>query len=221
MVAKLALIHAVPSLLEIFRQLCKEIIPQVELINIVDETLLKMALAQDGLSPAICRRMRQHIEAAEDAGADIVLLTCTSFSACLEAKRPFVGIPIVKIDEPMIDKALELGMRIGIVATARTTIDPTTNLVRARAAAINMDVEVISALCEGAYDALFAGDIEKHDIIVRQTIEELMPQSDVIVLAQASMAHVGEAISAGPQIVPVLSSPRLGIEHIAQLLNIE
>lgn len=216
---KLVLIHTVTSLVESFRQLCAEIIPEVEVMNIVDEILLKMVLAEGGLSPAIYRRVAQHVEAAEEASADLVMLTCSSVSPCADAARPFVGVPVLKVDEPMVDKAVELGMRIGVVATAPTTLTPTADLVKARAAAAGKDVEVISVLCNDAYDALFAGESETHDRIVREAIEELMTRSDVIVLAQASMARVAETIPGGRQAVPILSSPRLGVERVKEIME--
>ena len=49
-------------------------------------------------------------------------------------------------------------------------------------------------------------------------ILELVSQVDVIVLAQASMARVVNTLPADKVIVPVLSSPRLAIEHLAREL---
>ena len=74
-------------------------------------------------------------------------------------------------------------------------------------------------LCEGAYDALFAGDLETHDRIVRDTLKELMARNDVVLLAQASMARVAETIPGEEQAAPILSSPRLAVERARDVLN--
>jgi hypothetical protein len=46
-----------------------------------------------------------------------------------------------------------------------------------------------------------------------------MENNDVIVLAQASMARVADQIPASDRSVPILSSPRLGMERVRDVLN--
>jgi Asp/Glu/hydantoin racemase len=204
----------------LFGDLSKELLPgDVEVFHIADELLLKIVLAQGGLSPFIFRRVAQHVTAAEEGGASVVQLTCSSISACADAARPLVSIPVLKIDEPMVDRALALGDRIGIAATAPTTLKPTTELVYARAEIMGKHVKVESVLCEGAYKALFSGESETHDRIVRQYLKELMAKNDVVILAQASMARVAGTIPAEEQAVPILSSPRLAMERARSVIE--
>ncbi len=214
MTKKLAYIHTVTSLVGLFNDLSKELLPGVEVFHIADEMLLKVVLAQGGLSPFIFQRVADHVVAAERAGASVVQVTCSSISPCVEASRPFVQAPVLKIDEPMVDLAIRTGQCIGIAATAPTTLKPTTDLVYARAAAQGKSVKVDSVLCEGAYAALFAGDTQTHDRIVAHTLRDMMARSDVIILAQASMARVAQTIPAEEQHIPILSSPRLAVEHL-------
>ena len=122
MTQKLAFIHTVPSLVGLFNDLSKELLPEVEIFHIADEMLLKVVLAQRGLSPFIFQRVAEHVVAAERAGATMVQCTCSSISPCVDASRPLVGVPVLKIDEPMVNAALGIGSRIGIAATAPTRI---------------------------------------------------------------------------------------------------
>ncbi len=215
---KLAFVHTVPSLVGLFNELSRELLPGVEVFHIADEMLLKVVLAQGGLSPFIFQRVAEHVVAAERAGATAVQCTCSSISPCVDASRPLVGIPVLKIDEPMVEAALRIGPCVGVAATAPTTLKPTTELVQARAAALGITAKVDSVLCEGAYDALFSGDPQKHDQIVTRYLRELMARNDVIILAQASMARVAQAIPDAEKRVPILSSPRLAIEHARGIL---
>lgn len=80
-------------------------------------------------------------------------------------------------------------------------------------------MQVESAICEGAYEALFLGDVETHDRIGRHTIIVLMSRNEVVLLAQASMARVVELIPAKEQVVPILSSPRLAVERLKHILH--
>jgi aspartate/glutamate racemase len=217
---KLAFIHTVPSLVGLFTDLSKELIPNdVEIIHIADEILLKTVLAQGGLTPFIYRRVAENAVSAEEAGAHLVQLTCSSISPCVDVAQWMVSIPLLKIDEPMVDRAISLGKRIGIAATAPTTLKPTTELVQDRARYHEKEVVVDSVLCEGAYSALFSGDVHTHDRIVRQHLVDLMSHNNVVILAQASMARVADAIPAAEQIVPILSSPRLAMERARDVVQ--
>src|SRR5512139_3013940 len=95
---KLAFLHTLASTVSLFNDLCKEILPgDVEAVHIVDEMLLKIVLAQEGLSPFIYRRVIEHVVAAEDVGANLVQLTCLSICPCAEAARTMVSIPVLRI----------------------------------------------------------------------------------------------------------------------------
>jgi hypothetical protein len=106
-----------------------------------------------------------------------------------------------------------------VVATLPTTLNPTTDLVKRRAAVAGKEVQVISKLCEGAFDALMSGDAATHDAMVAAALKELSSQVDVIVLAQASMARVVDTLDAADRKVPILSSPSIAIEHLAKILQ--
>jgi Asp/Glu/hydantoin racemase len=219
MAEKIAFVHTVSSLVGLFNDLSRELLPPgIEIYHISDEMLLKIVLAQGGLSPFIYQRVAEHVISAERAGVSAVQVTCSSISPCVEAVRPMVGIPVLKIDEPMVNQAIQLGRRIGVAATAPTTLKPTTDLVYRQAAAKGCPVQVESALCEGAFAALSSGDTATHDRLVSQTLLRLMESNDVIILAQASMARVAGSIPADEQKVPILSSPRLAVEHLAAVL---
>ena len=216
---KLALIHTVSSLASFFTELCKDAMPDVEIFNIVDESLINNTIAANELTPATSRRLANYIHSAEEAGADAVLVTCSSVGPAVEAARPFVNIPVMRVDQPMADKAVSMGNRIGVTATLSTTLQPTSELVRARAAAQGRNIEIISHLCEGAFQAVVSGDTDTHDRIVAAGLKELMSKVDVVVLAQASMARVVDTLSDEEKIVPVLSSPRLGVEGAKQTMD--
>ncbi len=220
MAKKLAFVHTMPALVGLFTDLAREVLAgDVEVWHIADEVLLKAVLTAGGLTPFVYRRVAEHAMAAEQAGADAVQLTCSSISPCADVAQALVNIPVLKVDEPMVDQALSLGRRIGVAATVPTTLRPTSELVRARAAALGREVEVEAMLCEGAYMALRAGDLETHDRLVRATVLELSSRNDVVVLAQASMARVVEALAPAERSVPILSSPRLAVEWAKAVLN--
>jgi Asp/Glu/hydantoin racemase len=216
-VPTIGFVHTVLSLPPTFAKLAAELVPDAEVFHIVDETLLGITRRTGSLTPATRRRVLGYVESAAEAGADLVVVTCSSIGPAVDASADFLDVPVLRIDEAMADEAVRLGSRIGVVATLATTLDPTAELVERRAN--GKPVEVVRHLCDGAFDALAAGDRERHDELVRNGLRRVSGEVDVIVLAQASMARVADTLGDDERSVPILSSPRLGVQRAAQLLR--
>ncbi|HEU5080773.1 MAG TPA: aspartate/glutamate racemase family protein [Opitutaceae bacterium] len=214
----LGLIHTSATLVPVFAQLCKAQLPGVATFNIVDDSLVRAIGARGSLTADIARRVASYINSAEAGGADFILVTCSSIGPAVEAAAPFSAVPVLRVDEPMADQAVRTGERIGVIATLPTTLEPTADLVRRRAALAQRSISLTARLCEGAFDALMAGDAARHDAIVGSTLRELATEVDVIVLAQASMARVVDTLSPADRRIPILASPPLAIAHLATLL---
>ncbi len=215
---RLVFIHTVGTLVPLFRDLAKEIIPEAEIAHMVDETLTKEVLTAGHVTASIRRQLFALVLRAEEWGADLVVLTCSSISPAVNEVRPLVSVPVLKIDEAMADRAVEMGNRVGVIATAYTTIQPTCNLIEERAGLAQKAVTVKSCLCEGAYSALVANDMTRHDEIIREHLQELSKSVDVVALAQASMSRVVDQLPEHERVVPILSSPRLGVERARKIL---
>lgn len=217
-VSTIGFVHTVLSLPPTFAALAEELVPDAEVFHIVDETLLGVTRRTGSLTPTTRRRVLGYVESAAEAGADLVVVTCSSIGPAVDASRSFLDVPVLRIDEPMADEAVRTGSRVGVVATLATTLQPTAELVERRARESGRDVTVVPQLCEGAFEALQAGDRDRHDELVREGLLRVISETDVVVLAQASMARVVETLSDDERAVPILSSPRLGMERVAALL---
>lgn len=214
----LGLVHTSATLVPVFQQLCREKLPGVDVFNIADDSLIKDVIARGKLTPATARRAAGHIASAEAAGADFILVTCSSIGSAVEAAAPFVGVPVLRVDQPMADEAARLGRNVGVIATLPTTLAPTADLLQRRAALAGKPVMLTTRLCEGAFDALMSGDAAKHDAMVAGALRELGARCDVIVLAQASMARVVDQLPAADKRVPILASPPLAVDYLAKVL---
>ena len=214
----LGLIHTSATLVPVFQQLCREKMPGVDVFNIADDSLIKDVIARGELTPLTSRRVADHVLSAEAAGADFILVTCSSIGRAVEAAALRTSVPVLRVDQPMADKAVGLGKRIGVVATLSTTLEPTADLIRRRAQVAGREVSVVTRLCEGAFEALMAGDTAKHDAAVTAALLALAPETDVIVLAQASMARVAAGLGKLKTGTPILASPEIAIGHLAAIL---
>lgn len=214
----LALIHTVPPLLEVFNRLGAEILPEVRRIHLLDEFILERVRQRGQLAEEDSERVGQHARVAEEIGASLILVTCSTISPCVDRARGVVRIPVVKIDDAMIDRAVSLGTRLGVVATNRSTLEPTRQAIQAQAEQVGRSVHVELVLVEHALAALMGGDGATHDRLVSQAVQGVASGVDAVVLAQASMARVLDAIPESERPAPILSSPHLALEEVKKLL---
>lgn len=210
-------IHTGPVLVDVLKKLFPELLPDVRLVNIVDDGLLSDVRAAGGLTPSVTRRIVGYGMLAESSGADAILNCCSSVGEAADLLSQTVTIPVVKIDNRMAMNAVEQGSRIGIVATVATTLDPTERLIQRKGQEAGKSVTTKRYLVDSAFDALLAGKAEEHDRLLRAEIEKAMNENDVVVLAQGSMARLVPSIE---QRVPVLSSPRSSVEALKERLGV-
>ena len=206
----LALLHTTPVTVAAMKELAAAHLPGVRVINLLDDSLLQDVIAAGGVTPEVEARMRAYVAQAAVAGAEAVLCCCSSVGEAAERARESSPVPVLRIDEPMAGAAVRTGERIGVIATVRTTLEPTVNLIRRKAAQQRKAVSVEAVLVEGAFAALQAGRTEEHDQKVTSALQALLGRSDVVVLAQASMARLLGSLSEPPR-VPVLTSPVPGL----------
>lgn len=197
----------------VFKNLFQELIPDVEIVDFVDSHVLADVRKVGKVENSHIRRMCHLAQAAEDAGVDLIFSACSSLGPSMDVARKLVNVPIVKIDDPMTQKAVEMGSKIGVMATVPTTLPPTVDLINQWAGEVHKPVQVTQKLCDGAFEILMSGNRERHDQMVHAGAAELAPQVDLIVLAQASMSRLAPELS--DQIgKPVLSSPRLAALYV-------
>ncbi|MCL1830305.1 MAG: aspartate/glutamate racemase family protein [Oscillospiraceae bacterium] len=198
-------------------QLCKEYLPGVKYIEIIDSTLIDEVVGSGGVTPSVRRRLLSYYDTAERYGADVILNQCSSVGEVVEIGRQLVSIPIIKVDEPMMVKAVGLGTKIALVATVATTVGPSGRLLRSVAEREGKDITVTEYLEDGAMLALMAGDRDKHNSVLLSAIEKAAAENDVVVLAQGSMTAILPLI--GHIDKPVLTSPKLAFEYLKEFMG--
>jgi Asp/Glu/hydantoin racemase len=217
MAARLAFIHTVGFLVEDFRKRAREDLPGVDAFHILNESLLQDLLRGAALQQ-VYRRVTEQILLAADAGADLIAVTCSSTSPAVDTARKLVRQPILKIDDPMMAQAVREGGRIGLLCTAASTVAPSTALLQAHAQEQGGSTTIVPLVNPEAYQALMAGDRSRHDDMVRASAKVLANEVDVLVLAQASLAHLQAGLSAQLG-CPVLASPPMLMQAIKDRLQ--
>ncbi len=218
---KIGFVHTSATLVPGFQQLFKEQFKnsEVSYFNMVDDSLIKEVIQEDGLTPAISRRVVNQVAAAQAAGADLIMVTCSSIGPAVELAAGLMDVPVLRVDQPMVDEAIKMGKRIGVIATLTTTLGPTSDLLKRRSIQLGKEIEIKNRLCKGAFEHLMSGNQEAHDKAVRNALMELQEGVDVIILAQASMARVVDLLSDSEKKIPILSSPSLAVKHLHKLCS--
>lgn len=212
------LLHTVPALAASFDRELSSAVPGVEIVHLVDASLLADAV-RSGVDRALAERVGARVEALAATGADAVLVTCSSIGEAAERSAARVGVPVLRVDAPMARHAVAIALaegtsgRIAVLATLAATLGPTGRLVD-RAAA-GRDVTVSATVVDGAVAARDAGRPERFAELVADAVRAAARDADVVVLAQASMA-AAVPNDAG---VPVLTSPESGVAALADVLR--
>ena len=149
--------------------------PDIDVKNIIDDSLLNDTRLYGGMTTAIANRMLSYAKAAEYSGADGVLVTCTSVNKATKMIRPLLSIPILNIEEPVAEMAVSAGTRIGVLATIPTSPKAIIEVIQEKAAAAGKNVTIVTRVADGAFDVLKSGDRERHDeaVVVHGVVVEI------------------------------------------------
>jgi hypothetical protein len=197
-----------------FEALSRELMPSASTLHRVDPQALELA-RQEGPAARVHTTVAAHLAEFREAGCRVILCTCSTLGRIAEDLSGD-GLRVVRIDRPMLRRAVTLGPRIGVLAALTSTIEPTTHLLGEEAAAAGSDVVVEVSVVEGAWDAFLAGDAKAYHSRIAQAARYLADRCDAVVLAQASMEPAA-ALLTGLE-VPVLASPRAAIEAVREVM---
>ncbi|MGE4283942.1 MAG: aspartate/glutamate racemase family protein [Clostridia bacterium] len=214
---RVALIHTVASVYSTFGARIEEVVADVKIVNTVDEYLASDVAERGEFTVENLNRLFSIVKCAEVTEPDAIVVTCSTLSPSVEKIRPFIKVPLITVDERMINKAAKLGTRVTILATAYSTVEPTKVKLLSEAQQLNKKIEISTVVCPEAFTAIKAGDQEHHDELLKREALQIK-QQDVIILAQASMAHLEKAIQKITGCT-VLSSPNLCIEQLKEVLK--
>ena len=154
----------------------------------------------------------------------LIVCTCSTIGGIVEAlSNDTITNPKVqtqkfqtqRIDRAMADAAVEIHSnkaitaKIIVVAALESTLAPTQALIESSAKAKGRTIELSLHHIQEAWQYFEAGDDKSYWKSIAYHLKRL-PNADVIVLAQASMAN---AVNYCKDIdTPILSSPALGVD---------
>ncbi len=214
-----AAVHTAMAMVDPTKELFSKYLPDIRLISIVDESLIQDVISAGKVPDAVKKRLINYYYSAVDANADMIFSTCSSVGEIASLSRNFIPIPIVRIDEAMVNEAISSAENIGVLATLPTTLGPTCRFLESKAAEKGKSIKIIQGLADGAYQEIVKGNKEKHDRLILEKAFEISDKCDLIVLAQGSMARMEEQLVLKTGKI-VLSSPLRAVLQIKELVEV-
>jgi Asp/Glu/hydantoin racemase len=217
MTTRIALIHAVSVAIAPVQQAFRELWPEAECGNILDDSL-SLDRERDGvLTAAMTRRIMTLAEYGASTGAAGILFTCSAFGEAIEAAAASAPIPVLKPNEAMFEAALAAGRRIGMLATFAPSVQSMEEEFR-QLAEIRRSPATIESYCvAGAMAALQAGDAAQHNRLVAQAAPRFA-DCDAVLLAHFSTARAAPAVTAALGRT-VLTSPGSAVAKLKKIIT--
>lgn len=155
-----------------------------------------------------------------------ILISCSTmnraFKQVSDEMKP-LGVPVVQIDEAMMEEAVNTQGRILVIATHGPTVKSTQSLLEETAKRLGKSIDFIGATVQEAFELLGQGRIAEHNSLIADTIRKVQKSQhvDIVVLAQLSMSvfsfsHPDPVADFG---IKVLNSGQTGFQRAAVILT--
>lgn len=210
---KLTILHTTLATTTTIPAMIRELYPdEFDIVNVLDDSLLNDIKCSGRMSASIIERFIQYACIAKNNGSDALLLACSSLGKAADIARELLDIPLYKIDEPMADQAVNSGNNILVLGTVKSTLEPTSDLIRSKRKSQEQSITCI--LIPDVFE-LYEIDREQHDQRIAEVIQKHLNTYDVIVLAQASMANAIQYITQGRE--KIVTSLPLGLQQLKEI----
>ena len=214
---KVALLSSTRAVFSPMEAAFRDIFPEVQIIHLLDETLLEDFRQDGGLSARSRRKALQMAMTAQDAGVDGILVTCSTLSPSVDDFRPFMVIPVVKIDEPVVECVVQSADSVALLATAESVLKSVEPLVQAKAREFGREVSV-RRFVRGDIWPLFLKDPAAFYRRVGETAAQAAKECQAVILTQVSIAPGREYVEAGLR-DRVFVSPVYAVQAIRRILK--
>jgi hypothetical protein len=213
----IAFLHTAQAHVAAFTALVGELAPAVRTHHVVREDLLALARKIGAHHPDVVASTTSAMHETSRTGASVVVCTCSTVGGAAEATGSQGKFTAMRIDRAMADEAVRQGGPVLLVAALGSTLGSTELLLRSSAHRAGTGVDIRSMVAQDAWTMFEEGrSLDYFDAIAR-VVRSQLPGPRVVVLAQASMQGAVQLLAGAG--VPVLASPRLGVEAALKALS--
>ena len=165
----------------------------------------------------LASRIDRLIRYSESTGTEGSIVTGSFFGEFAKQARGSVTIPVSTSFDGIIERALELGRPLHVLATAPDSATFLSAELRREAELRGQDVTLTSAAIAGAMDSLISGDPEQHDRFVLDAVRAVAEET-AILFAQFSMERILPG-SAAIRTSPVIGPASEGVARLRTVIS--
>lgn len=200
-----------------FEKLVRERSSDRRVLHRVSSELLERAQSEGSDAPGVVAEAQRLTQDLVREGAELVVCTCSTLGAVVEALPTEGRFRTLRIDRPMAERATSRDGRILVLAAVESTRTPTLSLLEAAAHEQGTEVELLDGLCPAAWTHFLGGRVSAYLATLARFVRERARDANAVVLAQATMADLPRLC---PEIeLPFFTSPRSGVEVALAMLD--
>lgn len=184
---RIALISSTRAVFVPMEAAFREGFPEAQTLHLLDETLIEDFRKEGGISPRSRRKALDMALTAQAARVDGILVTCSTLSPSVDDFRPFITLPIVKIDEPVIEEVVRVADQIGLIATSETVLKSVEPLVLEKGRQAGRKI-FLRKFVKGDIWPLLQKDPAAFYWEIGQVASQAARECDAVILTQVSIA---------------------------------
>jgi aspartate/glutamate racemase len=214
---RIVLLHATPVAMEPVQTAFKDLWPEAQLVNLLDDSLSPDRASEPALTEAMIDRFVRFGRYAHSVGADGILVTCSAFGPAIDQMAAELPVPVLKPNEAMFHAAVAQGRKIGMLATFGPAVGTMRDEFDEYVQQVSSPATLETVLVADAMTALRAGDAATHNRLLAEKAPELAGV-DTVMLAHFSTSRAQAAVQ-DVLTIPVLSAPNAAVRRMRELIE--
>lgn len=181
-----AILHTVPSSIAVLNKKIKDLYPNVNIINILDDSILPLLQKAPQSKDKIYEKLLTYVNYSVDAGASVIFIACATICPFADFAKGKVQVKIVRVDEAIASFIANNKKHALIMGTLNSALEALPNLIKSK----NNEVTVSTLALAKAQEAVVLGNLKLRDELLNEAIAKADPSVDCIVFTQVSLSHM-------------------------------
>lgn len=219
---RIGFLHTTPKSISMVDSLTAEYLPGARAVNFLDDVVkLYNFSAPIGKTPREnCLRFANYAKYLEQEGCSMIVSCCSLMPVATEYAQKVLSIPIIQMDAPALDKAVETSARIGIIGTVDRAVPFMKNQIEQKAQILGKKIEIDYSLNSKAFEYFSKNDMDTHDQLVLDDIKKMDDKNvDCILFAQVPLGLLEDRALALGLRKPLYCAGRQTFEWIKSTLG--
>ena len=191
--------------------------PEADVAHLLDGSLYLDRSEGNVDDDELASRIDRLTRYSESTGTEGIIVTGSFFGEFAKQARGSVTIPVATSFDGIIERALELGQPLHVLATAPDSATFLSAELQREAERRGQDITLTSGAIAGAMDSLIRGDAEEHNRFVLNAVRAVAEET-VILFAQFSMERILPG-SAAIRTAPVIGPASEGVARLRILIS--